>query len=86
MHWKKLGFSHVEETAIGADIVSKLYREELSSGQYKNIITTACSSSNILVEKYYPELLDYMLPVVTPMIAHGKVLKQKYGMDSFVVL
>lgn len=82
---KKLGFSHVEETAIGADIVSKLYREELSSGQYKNIITTACSSSNILVEKYYPELLDYMLPVVTPMIAHGKVLKQKYGMDSFVV-
>ena len=82
---KKLGFVYVEETAIGADIVSTLYEEELKSGKYNNIITTACPSANLLIEKYYPTLTKYMLPVVSPMLAHGKVLKHTYGMDSYVV-
>ncbi|HHV45941.1 MAG TPA: 4Fe-4S binding protein [Tissierellia bacterium] len=82
---KKLGFSYVEETAVGADIVAALYSKELENNKLKNIITTACPSSNFLIEKYYPELIEYMMPVVSPMIAHGKVLKSKYGEDSFVV-
>ena len=82
---KKLGFIYVEETAIGADIVSSLYEAELKSGKHKNIITTACPSANFLIEKYYPSLTKYMLPIVSPMLAHGKVLKHTYGMDSYVV-
>jgi len=82
---KELGFSYVEETAIGADIVSSLYECELKSNRYKNIITTTCPSVNFLIEKYYPSLIEYMLPIVSPMIAHGKMLKNTYGMDSYVV-
>lgn len=82
---KKLGFVYVEETAIGADIVSSLYEEELSKGTRKNIITTACPSANLLIEKYFPSLTNYMLPIVSPMLAHGKMMKEIYGLDSFVV-
>lgn len=82
---KELGFSYVEETAIGADIVTALYSEELENNRPKNIITTACPSSNFLIEKYYPELIKYMMPIMSPMIAHGKILKRKYGDDSFVI-
>lgn len=82
---KKLGFVYVEETAIGADIVSSLYEEELSKGTRKNIITTACPSVNLLIEKYFPSLTNYMLPIVSPMLAHGKMMKETYGLDSFVV-
>ncbi len=42
-------------------------------------ITTACPSANYLVEKYFNELIPYLIPVVSPMIAHGKLLKEKFG-------
>ncbi|QZY54584.1 [Fe-Fe] hydrogenase large subunit C-terminal domain-containing protein [Crassaminicella profunda] len=80
-----LGFSIVEETAIGAEIVAKLYKKYLDSGKYKNLITTSCPSGNYLVEKYFPSLIKYLAPVVSPMIAHGKLLKHEYGMDSYTV-
>lgn len=82
---KKLGFDVVEETAIGADVVASLYTQNINYENYKNIITTACPSSNFLIEKYFPSLIDYMLPIVSPMIAHGKMLKHAYGMDSYVI-
>lgn len=82
---KILGFNIIEETAIGAEVVSKLYRNCLINGNYKNFITTSCPSVNNLIEKYYPSLIKYMAPIVSPMIAHGKILKETYGAESFVV-
>ncbi|WP_432407200.1 [Fe-Fe] hydrogenase large subunit C-terminal domain-containing protein [Wukongibacter sp. M2B1] len=82
---KDLGFANVEETARGAEIVSKLYRDYVKKEKKDNIITTCCPSANLLIEIYYPTLIDYMLPIVSPMIAHGKILKNVYGGDAFVV-
>ncbi|MTI68470.1 MAG: PAS domain S-box protein [Firmicutes bacterium] len=82
---KKLGFDNIEETAIGAEIVSNLYRDYVDNGDIKNLITTSCPSANYLIEKYYPSLIKYMLPIVSPMMAHGKLLKHNYGMDCHVV-
>ena len=50
-----------------------------------NIITTCCPSVNDLIEKYYPELVPLMAPVVSPMIAHGRLIRQIYGDDVKVV-
>lgn len=82
---KKLGFSYVEETGIGAEVVNELYKEELSSGEYTNFICTSCPSANYLVEKYYKDLIPFLAPVVSPMIAHGMLIKKHYGQESFVV-
>ena len=82
---KKLGFSVVEETAVGAEIVSELYNEYIVDNKQDVYITTSCPSANYLVEKYFKEVIPYLIPTVSPMIAHGKLLKDKFGQDSFVV-
>lgn len=81
----KLGFSEVRETAEGAVYVTNAYARLMDEGQMTNIISTCCPSVNDLVEKYYPELVPYMAPVVSPMIAHGKLIKFMYGSDTKVV-
>lgn len=80
-----IGAQWVEETGIAAEIVSQTYEDYIEKSPKKNILTTCCPSANYLVQYYYPELLDYMLPVVSPMIAHGKMLKEKLGEDTYVV-
>ena len=82
---RRLGFNIIEETAIGAEVVTNLYREYIKDKEPENIITTSCPSSCYLIEQYYPSLVPYMIPIVSPMLAHGKILRQTYGMDSFVI-
>ena len=82
---KKLGFTDAFETAIGAMAVSRQYERLMGERKMKNIITTACPSINFLIEKYYPELIGQMAPVVSPMIAHAKILKSTYGQGIRVV-
>jgi iron only hydrogenase large subunit-like protein len=81
----KLGFTIVEETAIGAELVSGEYERMIAQSQRDNIITSCCPSSNYLIEQYYPEAIPSMLGVISPMVAHGKNLKDRYGSESFVV-
>ncbi|MCI8405249.1 MAG: PAS domain-containing protein [Clostridia bacterium] len=81
----KLGFSEVRETAEGAAMVTNEYKKLIREKKMKNIITTCCPSMNDLVEKYYPGCAQYMAPVVSPMIAHGRYIKKLYGNDVKVV-
>ena len=66
---KQLGFTHVEETAVGAAEVSREYARLLKARAMTNIITTACPTVVSLVEKHYPDLIGYLAPVVSPMVA-----------------
>ena len=82
---KRLGFDAVEETSVGAHAVTKEYARLLESGTPDNMISTCCPSTVFLVQKYFPELVRQLAPVISPMEAHGKLLKQKYGDDALVV-
>lgn len=75
---QKLGFSGVSETAIGATMVKKRYEELISSGNQSIIISSCCSSVNLLIQKYYPEALAYLADVVSPMQAHCESIKAAY--------
>ncbi len=81
----QLGFEDVRETAEGAALVTVEYAKLLEEGKMKNIITTCCPSVNELIEKYYPELIPQLAPVVSPMIAHGMMIKKQLGDDVKVV-
>lgn len=83
--FRKLGFSDVRETAEGAAAVTAEYAKLLKEERMENIITTCCPSVNDLIEIYYPRLVPYMAPVVSPMVAHGRMLKKEYGEDVKVV-
>lgn len=81
---KRLGFYDVEETAIGATIVKNAYNEMLD-GQRDVVISSCCHSINLLIQKYYPKALPYLADVLSPMLAHGKDIKTRYGHDCKVV-
>lgn len=81
----RLGFTEVRETAEGAAYVTAAYSRLIAEGKMKNIITTCCPSVNDLIEKYYPDLTPYMAPVVSPMVAHGMLIKEMYGSETRVV-
>ncbi|MDI7247928.1 MAG: [Fe-Fe] hydrogenase large subunit C-terminal domain-containing protein [Bacillota bacterium] len=70
-----LGFQIVQETAVGAELVSaehaRLFRE--TGGP---LISSSCPAVVNLIERHYPEAITYLAPVVSPMVAHGRFLKQ----------
>lgn len=81
---KRLGFYDVRETSEGAAVVTEEYSRLLAERTMENIITTCCPSVNSLIEIYYPQLVPYMAPVVSPMIAHGMIIKKQHP-DAKVV-
>ncbi|MEG1646388.1 MAG: [Fe-Fe] hydrogenase large subunit C-terminal domain-containing protein [Clostridia bacterium] len=82
---KQLGFADVFATAEGAKYVSENYIELLKSGKYKNLISSACPAVNRLIQYEYHDALKYLAPTDSPMIAHGKMLKEKFGDDIKIV-
>lgn len=75
---KQLGFYDVEETAIGATIVKNEYEKMIDEENRDIIITSCCHSVNLLIQKYYPELLPYLADVLSPMQAHCKDIKNRH--------
>lgn len=79
-----LGFTVVEETAVGAEAVSRIYSSLLASTE-KTVISACCPVIVSAVQKYYPDLAQNLAPVVSPMLAHAKLLKERFGQDAYVV-
>lgn len=82
---QKLGFSVVEETARGAYYVTKEYKKLLESGEYPVLLTSACPSTVTYLCTEFPNAIKYLAPVVSPMIAHGRILKKEFGEDLKIV-
>lgn len=74
---KKLGFKSVQEVSIGAEEVTKQYDKYIRENNPKYAISSCCTTVNLMVRRYYPELTKYLLPVVTPMMALAKAVKKE---------
>ncbi len=82
---KKLGFSFVEETSIGASEVTRAYRDLIEEGKMRNILSSCCPTVNMLIAKYFPDLLGELAPVITPAETHARMIKKHYGEDTKVI-
>lgn len=63
---------------MGATMVKREYERLLEVGERDVTITSCCHTVNLLVEKYYPRLVGYLAPVVSPMLAHCTDIKSRY--------
>jgi iron only hydrogenase large subunit-like protein len=72
---KNLGFHDVEETSIGAEVIAREYKKLLEL-ENKPLISACCPAVVSLVEKHYPDLIPYLSPTISPMIAHAKLIKE----------
>jgi signal transduction histidine kinase/iron only hydrogenase large subunit-like protein len=78
----KLGFALVTEVAFGADLVARAYRNLLrdrAPGQ--RYIATTCPAVVGYVERYSPDLVGQLAPIVSPMVAMSRVLRELHGPD-----
>lgn len=74
----ELGFSSVEETAVGATIVKKEYDRMLAEKKQKVVISSCCHTVNTLIQKYYPKALPYLADIMSPMLAHCSKIKKEH--------
>lgn len=80
-----LGFEYVIEVSFGVDIIARKYYELFKDFKGKYYIMGNCPAVVSFIEKFHPELIDNLAPIVSPMIATAKVARKKYGDDLKVV-
>lgn len=83
--FRRLGFAGISETALGAEIVSELTAQYLSTLKSGFVIGTACPAVVSFIQKYAPKWTCYLAPVVSPMLAHAHMLRQWYGNNIKIV-
>ena len=82
---RRLGFYGVSETALGAQEVSARLAQDLDAARGQLLLSTACPVAVDLVAKYQPELVPYLTPLQSPLLAHARLLRAKLGEDIQVV-
>jgi iron only hydrogenase large subunit-like protein/nitrogen-specific signal transduction histidine kinase len=81
---KALGFEYVAEVSFGADLVADRYKKLVSES--KNFyISSDCPSIVNYIKFYHPALVDSLAPIVSPMVAMSRVVREKYGKDTRIV-
>ena len=82
---RSLGFDYVNEVSFGVDLIANKYAELFSSSEGKYYITANCPAVVKLIEKFRPELVPNLAPLVSPMIATAMVVRKLYGEDVAIV-
>jgi len=82
---RRLGFSHVSETAVGAYPVAQETAKYAARRGDSFSIATACPAVVNYIERYRPDLVGSLVPVCSPMVAHARMLKASLGEDTHVV-
>lgn len=82
---KELGFFAVEETVVGAELVTRVYETYARMPGDQCYITSCCPTINAMIQKHFSEVVPFLIPVVSPVACHSKLMKQKYGKESKVV-
>jgi signal transduction histidine kinase/Fe-S-cluster-containing hydrogenase component 2 len=80
-----LGFDLVLEVSFGADLVARKYRELLAESNGHRYVGTTCPAICSYVERYYPDMVDALAPIVSPMIATARMARRVYGSDLRIV-
>lgn len=82
---RHLGFTYVNEVSFGVDLVARAYKKLFDNFKGKYYITSNCPSVVAYVEKFFPELINNLSPLINPMTATAKVVRKQFGKDIKVV-
>jgi len=79
---RALGFGAVHEVAFGADLVAREYERLFREDSRRGYVSSDCPAIVSYIEKYEPELISDLAPVVSPMVATIRFLKKRYGDEA----
>lgn len=74
----KIGFDDVVDVAFGADLVAIKIREALQgSTDIRPLISSACPAVVRLIQVRFPNLIEHLLPVISPMRAAATIARHR---------
>ncbi len=76
---KMMGFDDVFEVARGAEICSAAVAERMRTASVKPLISSACPAVARLIQVRFPELLEHIVDVDTPMEIAAKIAKKEFA-------
>lgn len=82
---RELGFDSVQEVAFGADIVAAQYARLRQEQPGAHFIATTCPAIVNYVQRYHPELVENLAPILSPMTAAAVALRKLYGPEQRIV-
>jgi ferredoxin len=82
---RELGFDYVLEVSFGIDLIAARYKSLLEDFRGKYYIFSNCPAVVMHIEKYNPDLINNLAPVITGMTLTAKVARAVYGNDLKVV-
>ncbi len=81
---KLLGFTHVSETTLGMNKIADETVEYLKRTEGLSIYSF-CPVVNKYIQKCYPHLSDSLIPLVSPLEAHARMIQQWYGENVRII-
>ncbi|MBR4869377.1 MAG: 4Fe-4S binding protein [Oscillospiraceae bacterium] len=75
---RQLGFAGAEETAMGATMVKTEYERILREEGPDILVSSCCTSVNLLMRKHYPDTLFALAPVLSPLQAHCADIRRRF--------
>lgn len=82
---KRLGFAAVSETALGAQQVSAHVAETLREQPGQILLSSACPTVVAYIQKHRPQLAGAVTALLSPLLAHCRMLRRHYGEESAIV-
>jgi iron only hydrogenase large subunit-like protein/PAS domain-containing protein len=82
---RKLGFHFVHEVAFGVELVALEYKKLVANSKGKYYLFANCPISVMYVEKYKPDLIKNLAPIMPPVVATARVIRQIHGDKTHVV-
>ena len=73
---RALGFAGVYEVAFGADLVAREYGRLLNQKSNLRFIATSCPAIVGYVERYHPDMVPSLAPIVSPMVAMARAIRR----------
>jgi iron only hydrogenase large subunit-like protein/uncharacterized Fe-S cluster-containing protein len=82
---RRLGFTAVSETALGAQEVSATVAAALHDPTPRILLSSACPVVVELVNKYLPQHAERITNLCSPLLAHCRLLRNAFGEDVKIV-
>lgn len=86
---KMLGFRHVAEVAVGADLCTldeaKDFLEKVPAEQ-PFMATSCCPSWSVMAKKLFPDLAPYISMALTPMVLTARLCKRQHPGEKVVFI
>ena len=75
---KRIGFKYVIEVARGAEETNKQLLALMKLHPDKRYITNPCPTVVRTIRNRFPQLIGYLAPIDSPMVATAKITAKKY--------